>query len=285
MNIENIKKQLVIVGVVVLILGVILISANPFVTIGPGERGILTNFGEVEEEVLGEGLHFILPVKQKVQKMDVKVQKSETPVRASSRDLQTVSSTVALNYHVVPEEASIIYQRVGLSFKMRVIDPAVQEVVKSISAQYTAEELITKRSEVSEAMQIKLSERLLKNHIQVDDFSIVDFNFSSGYQEEIEAKQVAEQRVKKAKLELDRIKIEKEQKIAKAEAEAEALKLQKKEITGELLRLREIEASMRAIEKWDGKLPNVTGEVIPFINMSADSAGGGRLMRRSKGMN
>ena len=284
MNIENIKKQLVILGVVVLILGVILISANPFVTIGPGERGILTNFGEVEEEVLGEGLHFILPVKQKVQKMDVKVQKSETPVRASSRDLQTVSSTVALNYHVVPEEASIIYQRVGLSFKMRVIDPAVQEVVKSISAQYTAEELITKRSEVSEAMQIKLSERLLKNHIQVDDFSIVDFNFSSGYQEEIEAKQVAEQRVKKAKLELDRIKIEKEQKIAKAEAEAEALKLQKKEITGELLRLREIEASMRAIEKWDGKLPNVTGEVIPFIDMSS-GAGGRGLMRRQKGVN
>ena len=143
---------------------------NPWVQIGAGERGIVLNFGAVQDNVLGEGLHFRIPIMQRVAIMDVKVQKSLTKSAASSADLQEVSSEVALNYHIVQDKANVVYQSIGIQFKERIIDPAVQEVVKAVTAKYTAEELITKRPAVSEAMRANLAERLLEHNIAVDAF-------------------------------------------------------------------------------------------------------------------
>jgi len=255
----------------VLIIGAILVVflfLHPWAQIGAGERGVVLNFGAVQENVLEEGLHFRIPIMQKVVPMDVKVQKSLTNAAASSSDLQEVSSEVALNYHIVPDKSSIVYQSIGIHFKERIIDPAVQEVVKAVTAKYSAEELITKRPAVSEAMRATLTERLMVHNMAVDAFSIVGFSFSKIFMEAIESKQTAEQLALKAKRDLERIKIEAEQKVTAAKAEAESLRLQRANISTDLIELRKIEANLKAIEKWNGILPQVTGGgAVPFIGV------------------
>lgn len=217
-------------GMPVLIFVAILVGfliLHPWIQIGAGERGVVLNFGAVQENVLGEGLHFRIPIMQRIIPMDVKVQKAVTDAASASADLQDVTLAVALNYHILPDKANVVYQTLGIQFKERIIDPAIQEVMKAVSARYTAEELITKRPAVSEAIRAALSERLLAYNIVVDAFSIVTFSFSRVFTEAIEAKQTAEQLALKAKRDLDRIKVEAEQTIAAAKAEAEALRLQK----------------------------------------------------------
>jgi len=254
-----------------LIIGAILVGflfLSPWVQVGAGQRGIVLNFGAVQKDVLGEGLHFRVPIMQRVAIMDVKVQKSLTNAAASSSDLQEVSSEVALNYHIVPDKANIVYQSIGIQFKERIIDPAVQEVVKAVTAKYSAEELITKRPAVSEAMRANLAERLMAHNIAVDAFSIVGFSFSKIFMEAIESKQTAEQLALKSKRDLDRIKIEAEQRVTTAKAEAESLRLQRANISPDLIELRKIEANLKAIDKWNGILPQVTGGgAVPFIGV------------------
>lgn len=254
-----------------LIIGAIMVFflfLQPWVQIGAGERGVVMNFGAVQDKVLDEGLHFRIPVMQRVVLMDVKVQKAETNAEAASSDLQEVSSSVALNYHIIPDKANIVYQTIGIHFKERIIDPAIQEVMKAVTAKYTAEQLITERPKVSEAIRADLTARLLQHNIAVDAFSIVSFSFSKAFTEAIEAKQTAEQLALKAKRDLDRVKIEAEQKVTAAKAEAEALKLQRANISPELIELRKVEANLKAIEKWNGIMPQVTGGgAVPFIGV------------------
>jgi len=256
---------------VALIIGAILMFfmfLQPWVQIGAGQRGVVLNFGAVQKDVLGEGLHFRVPIMQEIVRMDVKVQKAETAAAAASADLQDVNSTVAINYHIIPDKVNIVYQSIGIHFKERIIDPAVLEVVKAVTAKYSAEELITKRPAVSDAMKLSLTERLLAHNMAVDAFSIVGFSFSKIFMEAIESKQTAEQLALKAKRDLDRIKIEAEQTITAARAEAESLRLQRANISPDLIELRKIEANLKAIDKWNGILPQVTGGgAVPFIGV------------------
>jgi regulator of protease activity HflC (stomatin/prohibitin superfamily) len=206
---------------------------------------------------------------QQVVKVDVKVQKSQTDAVAASADIQETRSTIALNYRIQADKANWVYQNLGTGFKSRIIDPAVQEVVKAVTARYTAVDLITKRDKVREEIRALLKERLLQYNILVVDFAIIDFQFSDQFSKAIESKQVEDQRVLKATLELKRIKIEADQKIAAATAEAESLRLQKANISKDLIELRKIEAAMAAIEKWDGTLPKVTAGALPFIDVKS----------------
>lgn len=242
----------------------------PFTVIPAGHRGVITTFGKVHEEVLGEGLHFRIPIVNTVNKIDVRVQKGEGEGEAASKDLQTIHTKVALNYHLKPERVAITFRDIGGPQEVgeRIIVPAVQEAVKAATAQYTAEELISKRSEVRDRIRTYLIDRLGKHGILVDEFSIVNFDFSKSFNDAIEAKTTAEQLKLKAERDLQRIKVEAEQKVAQAQAEAQALKLQKQEITPELIKLREIEAQRMAIEKWNGVLPSVTGSAVPFIQLT-----------------
>ena len=262
------RKVPLMIPVIIGIIIVILMFFRPFVQIGAGERGVVLNFGAVQDTVLDEGLHFRVPIMQSIVAVDVKVQKSESEAAAASSDLQDVSSKVALNYHIIPDKANVVYQTIGIAFKERIIDPAVHEVVKAVTAKYTAEELITKRPAVSDAMKTALTERLIIHNIAVDAFSIVGFSFSKIFMEAIESKQTAEQLALKARRDLDRIKIEAEQKITAAKAEAESLRLQRANISTDLIELRKIEANLKAIEKWNGILPQVTGAgAVPFIGL------------------
>jgi regulator of protease activity HflC (stomatin/prohibitin superfamily) len=256
---------------VVVVLGLlfVLLLFSPFVRIGAGERGVVMNFGAVQDQVLGEGLHFIIPVMQQVVKVDVKVQKSQTDAKAASSDIQETRSTIALNYRIVADKANWVYQNIGTDFKSRIIDPAVQEVVKAVTARYTAVDLITKRDRVRDEIKELLKERLMAYNITVVDFAIIDFQFSEQFSRAIEDKQAAEQRALKAQRDLERIKIEAEQKVTQARAEAEALRLQKENISKDLIELRKIEAAMTAIGKWDGVLPKVTAGAVPFIDVKS----------------
>jgi regulator of protease activity HflC (stomatin/prohibitin superfamily) len=254
--------------VVLLVVGIIVIRAvNPFVVINAGERGVLLNFGAVQPTVFGEGLHVRVPIMQRVERVDVRINKSQTDAESVSKDLQDTKSTIAINYHIAPEKANWVFQHLGREYKERIIDPAVQEVVKAITAKYTAVELITQREKVRSEIKDLLKTRMLIYNILVDDFSIVNFKFSQQFEQAIEAKQTAEQLALKAQRDLDRIKIEAEQKIASAKAEAEALRLQKENVTPQLIDLRKIEASIKAIEKWDGRMPQFTGGALPFIDL------------------
>ena len=242
-------------------------ALNPFVIIGPGERGVLLNFGAVQNEVLGEGLHMRIPLRQRIEIINVQVQKDQTDAAAASADLQDTLSTVALNYHVLPDRANVVYQQLGTSFAERVVSPQIQETVKAVTAQYTAVDLITQREKVRRQIADLLRDRLTKYNIIVDDLSIVDFKFSPQFAQAIEAKQTAEQLALKAQRDLERIKVEAEQKVTQARAEAEALQLQKEAVTENLVKLRQIEVTQAAVAKWDGHLPNVTGGAVPFINV------------------
>jgi regulator of protease activity HflC (stomatin/prohibitin superfamily) len=248
----------VVAGIIILI-----ILGSSFRTIGPGERGIVfSQIGGVKDVILDEGIRFKIPFVEDIIKADVRIQKSQTEASAASKDLQTVSSTIAVNYHVDPSKVNKIFQEVGLAFKDRIIDPAVQEAVKAAAAQFTAEELITRRSEVKDQIKESLAKRLLVFNIIVDEFNIVDFSFSQQFNAAIESKQTAEQQALKAKRDLDRIKIEGEQKIVQAKAESESQRLQKETISPIILQLR-------AIEKWDGHLPQVVGQTTPFIDIGS----------------
>ena len=244
---------------------VVFVFSGSLVIVGPGQRGVVLNFGAVSPNVWGEGLHFKIPVYQGVQKMDVRVQKEVTEA-AASKDLQDTHSTIAVNFNIIPDKAGWVFQNIGLAYKERVVDPVTQEIVKAVTAKYTALELITMREKVRTELKEMLKARLLDYNIAVVDVSIVNFKFSAQFTQAIENKQTAEQMALKASRDLDRIKIEAQQKIAAAQAEAESLRLQRQNISADLVELRRIEAMQEAIRKWNGVLPQVTGGAMPFID-------------------
>jgi regulator of protease activity HflC (stomatin/prohibitin superfamily) len=257
---DIVKLILKIVGGLVLL--VILINIfSFFVVINPGERGILLQLGTVQA-VYEPGLHFQVPMITNVVVMDVQTQKSEDTVDAASKDLQSIEGTVALNYHADPANVDKIYQQVGLEYSTRVISPAIQESVKAVTAQYTAEELITKRSAVGAEIRKALEERLKQYNIIVDGVSIVNFNFSDEFNKSIEAKQTAVQNALKAENDLKRIQIEAQQQIETAKADAESIRIQ-----GEALKENAGLVQLKMVEKWNGQLPVYSGGGTPIINL------------------
>ncbi|BAU29515.1 SPFH domain-containing protein [Aneurinibacillus soli] len=249
----------------VLVLGLL---SQAFTVVQPGTRGIIVQLGAVQDKLFEEGLHFKIPFVQEIVPMEVRVQKAESQASAASKDLQIVTTTMAVNFHIDPSHANKLYQNVGLDFKSRIVDPAIGEALKAVTARYTAEQLISKRSEVSQQVKELLAKKLATYHMVLDEINITEFKFSDEFNKAIEQKQIAEQQALKSNLDLNRIKIEKEQTITQAEAAAAALRLQKQEVTPELVKLREIEAQLKAIEKWDGKLPSTTGGAVPFVNVT-----------------
>jgi regulator of protease activity HflC (stomatin/prohibitin superfamily) len=261
---KNVTKTVISL---IIIIAVVLLGFRSFTIVEAGHRGIVLQLGAVQPQVLEEGLHFKIPFIQKVVPIEIRVQKAESSQISASRDLQTVTTTLAVNYHLDGMTVNSLYQKVGMEYKARVVDPAISEALKAITAQYTAEDLIAKRSEVSSKVKEALAAKLSLYNMVLDEINITEFKFSEEFDRAIEQKQIAEQQALKSKLDLERIKIEKEQEITRAQAQAEALRLQKQEVTPELIKLREIEAQLKAVEKWDGKLPGVTGGATPFINV------------------
>ena len=247
-----------VVGLIIIIL-----LSGSVGTVGAGERGILLQFGAVRDKVFGEGLYFKIPFIQSVVKMDVKIQKDEVPASASSKDLQIVTSRIALNYHLEPGAVNKIWQEVGTNYNSRIISPAIQEAVKATTARFTAEELITKREQVKEEIKSNISQRLLTRHILIDEFNIIDFDFSASFNQAIEAKVTAEQLKLKADRDLERIRIEADQKVAEAQGKAQAI-----QVEAQALRANPQVVQLRWIEKWNGETPQYWGGASPFIGLN-----------------
>lgn len=258
----------IVTHAVVLILAIVLIFSS-FGTVGAGERGIKTRFGAVTGKVFEPGLYFKLPFIEQVVEMNVQTQKDETGASASSSDLQMVNTTIAINYSVDPTQVTTIYKTIGVDFKNRVIDPAIQENVKAVTANFTAEQLVTKREEVRDLIQQKITDKLKTFGILVESFSIVNFNFSKSFNEAIEAKVTAEQNALASKNKLEQVKYEAQQAVEKAKGNADSIRIEASALqqNPNVLKLREIENQSKAIEKWSGNLPNVTGGALPFINV------------------
>jgi regulator of protease activity HflC (stomatin/prohibitin superfamily) len=181
---SRIKPFLSIISLVFIIAVILII--NPFVIVSAGHRGVVLTWGAVSGKVLGEGLHFVTPIAQSVRLIEVRTVKLEATASAYSKDLQTVSAQVALNYHVVPESVNSLYQNIGTDYESRVLAPAIQEAVKGVAAKFTAQELIEKRAVVKDEIKMELTARLTKNFLIVDEFSLVNFEFSPAYEQAIE---------------------------------------------------------------------------------------------------
>lgn len=257
-----------LVGLLVLgLLGLTLLGSGTVVQ--AGHVGVVTQFGAVTGQTFDPGFHFKLPVVQAVEVFDVRTQKDQVEAAAASKDLQAVKSVIALNYHLDAAQATTVYQTLGTLYKERVVDPAIQEAFKSATAQFTAEELITKRAEVKTLAQRTLAEQLQRFHVVVDDLNIVNFDFSEEFNRAIEAKQVASQQVLTAKQELEKSKVAAEQRVVEAKARAES-QLVEAEAAAKAQQLQqqsltELYIQNKAIDKWDGHLPQYTGGVVPFL--------------------
>lgn len=242
----------------------------PFAQVPAGSRGVVTTFGSPAKEESSEGIHFVVPVMQRMNIVRVAIVKAELEADAASKDLQSVTTKVAVNYHIDPSKAVYVYTDLSNEPQDVIVAPAVHEAMKAVTANYTAEELISQREAVRDAIVTNLSARMSRHGIIIDEFSITDFQFSKAFNEAIEAKTTAEQLKLKADQDLRRIKVEAQQTVVQAQAQADALKAQKQEITPDLIRLREVENQTAAIEKWDGAMPSyVGGQVpLPFIDVS-----------------
>jgi prohibitin 2 len=252
----------------------VLWTAWPLAIVPAGHRGVMTTMGKPSDFVYTEGVHLRFPAVQQMHLLDVRVAKNEGQGEAASRDLQAVQAKVILNYHLDPQAVPRAFREIAQSTEeiaARIIDPARPEAVKAVTARFTAEELITRRTEVRDQIAALLREKMARHGLVLDEFSIVNFAFSASFSSAIEAKVGAEQQKLQADRDLQRIQVEAEQRIASARAEAEGLRLQRQEVTPMLLELRRVENERLAIAKWSGVLPttSVSSGAQPFISLPA----------------
>lgn len=243
------------IALIIVVLIVIAVTSSMFTSIPAGHTGVVTTFGKVSSNVLQEGLNMKMPW-QTIHKINNQITKLEVTTDAFSKDLQTVSTRLAVEYRVDKSKSYSIYKEVGENYATVLIEPAVNEVLKAIVSKYTAEESVTNRSVISEGLVADLNKKLNDIGITVVDVNIIDFDFSEAYISAIENKQVAEQELLKAKTEAEKKKVDAQgvadALIIQAEAEAKANKIIADSISGNLVEYKKI-------EKWDGKMPYATG--------------------------
>lgn len=238
---------------------------SSFVIIDAGERGVVLRLGRIQS-LMQPGINFRIPIVDRVIKMEVRTVKEEVGVAAASNDLQIVTSNVAIQYNLIPEKVGLLYEEVGTSFVIRIISPAIQDAIKATTANFNAEELITKRNIASEQMEDLLRIRLLEAHINVSNVDIVDFSFSDSFNAAIEAKVTAEQNALREENRLRQIEFEAQQIVEIAKAEAEAIRIQAQAIQQQG---GKDFVQLKAIEKWNGVLPTqfIPESTLPFINL------------------
>ena len=259
--------RIVSMGVVVIV--ALIVVSGAFGTVGAGQRGVLLRFDAPTGDILEEGLYFKVPFIEDVALMSTQIHKYTAPATSSSKDLQVVTTEVTLNYQLRPSEVAEVYRALRRNYESLVIQPYIQEAVKSTTANYNAEELITQRPAVKTALQELLADRLMPRGLDVVQVSITDFQFSNAFQQAIEAKVTAVQQALEAENALRRVEFEAKQQIEQARAEAKGLELQRAQVTTQLIQLRQIEVQRAAVEKWNGVMPTVvtSGGPVPMLDV------------------
>jgi len=269
------RNSWLVVALVVILVLAASIYATGIARVPVGNRGVLLTWGKVEDQVLDEGMNFIIPFVQSVRYMSIQVQKVESVESAATKDLQDVSVTIAVNFRIYPDKVNKVYQEIGVGYVSQIIKPNIEESLKAATAQFTAEELITLRPQIKSTFDQVLADRLNIFNIEVIAVSLTDFQFSSSFTQAIENKVIAEQSALEAVNKLEQIRTEAQQQVIQAEAErnativrsegeaqaqiiaanatAEAIELITSQMTAEY-------AQYLWLSQWDGKLPLVVGD-------------------------
>lgn len=242
---NKLLQKVLVCGVVVIVL-----FASSIRIVESGQVGIRVRLGKVTNKTTSEGINFQIPLVEKIEKLNIRVQKTEVTTNSSSKDLQDVDMSLVVNYRIDKEKAINLYKTVGKNYEIVILEPAIEEEIKAVTSRYTAEELITQRSKVSEEAKQELDKKVSKYGIVINEFNITNFKFSEEFSKAIEEKQVAEQKVLTAKQELEKERIEAEKLVVAAEAEKKANELKQQSLTNNIIK-------DKFIEKWDGKLPQV----------------------------
>ncbi|MEG3935972.1 prohibitin family protein [Microcoleus sp. T3_B1] len=254
---------LYIVGGIVFIIAALIL--RPFALVGPGERGVMMRFGKVQDAILDEGIHPIFPIVTSVKTLSVRVQKTDLKADAASKDLQSITTDLAVNWNVDPAKVNQIYQQIGDEEQIvtSILSPAISEVLKAATSKKTAEEIITKRTELKTEIDNSLKKRLEPYGVIVRDVSLINFGFSPEFSKAIESKQIAEQEAKQAEFTVKKATQDAKAEINRAKGKAEAQRLQRQTLTAEILQ-------QQAIEKWNGQFPTVMGGggTLPLINIA-----------------
>ena len=266
-----------VIAIIVVVIAAVVLLGNAITIVEAGHTGVVTTFGKVNDRVLPEGIHLKIPFVQKVIKIDNRIVKLEVETEAFSKDLQTVKTVLAINYRVDSAKSFSIYKNVGAQYESVLIVPAVNEVLKATTAQYTAEESVTNRVLISEGLVNGLNEKLNESGLYVTDVNIINFDFSDAFITAIEEKQVAQQQLLKAETEkktaMTNAEAEAEAMKIKAQGEAEAMKLK---ADGEASANNTLNSSLNdniieyyKITKWNGELPKVTGNSDVLVDMGS----------------
>jgi regulator of protease activity HflC (stomatin/prohibitin superfamily) len=260
------------IGILILFLIVFIIFWGTFVIVPAGHRGVVLWWGSVEKRIMGEGLNFKVPIAERVIKVDVRVQPHPfKEIDAASKEYQMVKLTGMMNFHIDPSYVNDLYQKVGLDFANKVIDPAFNDFVKEVVPIYQITEILPKREEIRKRAMTKLGDNLARYHIIVDDIYFANIRFTPEYERAIEAKQVAQQQVETQRQVLAQREIEAQQKVATAKGEAESILVvaqgQAKANDALSRSISSILVQYKSIEKWNGILPQVSGGAVPFIDL------------------
>ena len=255
----NMKKTKFVISAVCLVASALIAS---FTIVPSGSSGVRVTLGKVSDTVMESGLNFQIPLVQKTVVVNNQVQREDVQGEAASKDLQTVSYNVSVNYNVIASESAELYRTVGKSWSEVIIRPAIQESVKAAIARYTAEQLITDRSSVSNDMLEEISNRMKNYGINVSEINIITMDFSAEFDAAIEAKTVAEQQVLTEQQNLEKAKVIAEQKVVEAQAEAEANRVKNESLTDKII-MNEF------LRRWNGELPTVMGSGENIIDISS----------------
>ncbi len=270
------------IGTVVILVILFILAWGTFVIVPAGNRGIVLWWGSVEKRVMGEGLNFKVPIAERVVKIDVKVRPHPfKEIDAASKEYQMVKLTGMMNFHIDPSYVNDLYQKVGLDFADKVIDPAFNDFVKEVVPNYSITEILPKREEIRKRAMLKLGDNLARYHVIVDDIYFANIRFTPDYEKAIEAKQVAQQQVETQRQILASREIEAQQKVATAKGEAESILVvaqgQAKANDALSRSISSILVQYKSIEKWNGILPQVSGGGIPIVDLGKSEGflGGG----------
>jgi prohibitin 2 len=269
------SNKLKILAAIVTFIIIIVVMSQSVVIVEAGHRGVVLYLGAVENKVLGEGLHFIIPFAEQVIQLEVRTLKFQADASAASNDLQEVATVIALNYHIDPNDANIIYQQLGADYSDRIIAPTIQESVKASVAKFNAEELITKRETAKAVIAQAIRNTLSARNILVETVFITDFKFSEAFAGQIEQKVVAFQKFLTEQNNLRAVQVVANQtvvqaqaqarsNVARAEGESQAIK-----VITEQLRQSPQYLQWQSINRWNGQMPYSLGSAgaFPFFQL------------------
>src|SRR5438067_3539159 len=268
------SNKLIIVAGVITFVVIIVIMFESVVVVQAGHRGVVLYVGAVENRVLGEGIHFIIPFAEQVVPLEVRTLKFQADASAASNDLQEVQTTIALNYHISPSQANVIYQQLGADYADRIIAPTIQESVKASVAKFNAEELITKRATAKAVIAQSIGNTLSKRNIVVETVFITDFKFSQAFASQVESKVVAFQKFLTEQNNLKAIQVIANQTVVQAQATARANVAR---ANGESQAIKVITVQLKqspqylqwlSINRWNGQMPYALGSgALPFFQI------------------